>query len=157
MKFLKTFEVQIDSDSIKALERFYDSYNNHKNRYYKEDISYAKNFKVPEFLYDEFALMKYYYDSRSGQYTMFTSNTDKANNYIKRELKKTVTKSIHKKLEDDIDNYFALKEMFDNRPRFFDGGSFDYISIGSIKNIFLIFQTALKNSSFTKNIKNYNL
>ena len=155
MKFLKTFEVKVDSDSIKALEYFYSQYN--KDRRYREDVSYAKNFKVPEFLYEEFSLMRYYYEGRSQQWSIFSSNTDKENNYIKRELKKTVTKSIHKKLEDDIDNYFALKEMFDNRPRFFDGGSFDYISIGSIKNIFLIFQTALKNSSFTKNIKNYNL
>ena len=163
MKHIKIFEDissrirKVDDGSIKALEKFYKYYDFHKNRYYREDVSYAKNFEVPEFLYDEFSLLKFYYEARSGQYTIFTSNTDKENNYIKRELKKSVTKSIHKKLEDNIDNYFALKEVFDNRPRFFDGGSFDYISIGSVKNIFLVFQTALKNSSFTKSINNYNL
>jgi hypothetical protein len=155
MKHLKTFEVKVDDDSIKALEKFYNQYN--KDRRYGEDVSYAKNFKVPEFLYDEFSLMRYYYEGRSQQWSIFSSNTEKENNYIKRELKKSVTKSIHKKIDDDVDNYFALKEMFDNRPRFFDGGSFDYISTGAVKNTFLVFQTALKSSPFANNINNYNL
>jgi hypothetical protein len=159
MKHLRTFENKIDSDSIKALESFYKSFEDYKSRSYniKDVISVAKNYKIPEALFDEFILLKFYYESRSGQYTIFTSNTDKENNYIKKEIKKTALKSIIKKIDDDVDVYLELKDALDKRPRYFDGGSFDYIRIGSVKNIFFLLHNAIKKAPLSQDIIKYNL
>lgn len=154
MKYLKKYEARsVNQDSIKALQSFLEDYNKNKKRYNEHPTYKAKMYNIPEIFYDEFCLLSRLYD--------FLNNSwiDKEQkNYIKKIIKKQTLNSIKQKFEEDEKNYFDLKKVFEDRPKWNDSGSLRGISDAIVKYIFYLFEAALKNPpEFIKNMNKYNL
>lgn len=159
MKYIKFFESknpQLDEE----LNEFLKEYEIHKKRgdgrYYKNSIILARNYKVPDILHEEFALLDYLYGEHTGGWKW--NKSKEICNYIKKEVKKLAVKSIVQKFDENVDNYDELKKMLEKRPRFNDTGSFDNIGIASVKYIFYLLHDAIKKApDWIKDATKYNL
>jgi len=150
----KIFEKVENPVLKKAVDDFFNGFEEFKNNpYYSNSIGRAKNYNLPAFIFDEFALLDYLYKRR-----VWWSKDSMSDKNTKREVKKFALESILKKFEEDPDKYFELKKVLDNRPNFNNTGSFDGISDASVKYIFFLLRASInKAPEWITNTNNYNL
>lgn len=150
MKYLKLFETRrIDPDFIKGLEHFYNEYTNDSKRgYLTNNFAYrAKLYNVPEEFNSECFLLDYYYNHTS-KYKYYSKEVM---NYIKKSVKKDAIESIHDKCNKEPELYYKLKNVLDKRK-------IESINDGAMKNIFFLFQGAIrKMPEIIKAVNKYNL
>lgn len=92
MRYIKKFEARtVNPDSIAGLKRFFNEYENYKNKYNYKDknansILRANNYNIPKEFHEDFLLLDFYYSYWS---QTFRFNYPKeVNNYIKQQVKK---------------------------------------------------------------------
>lgn len=116
MKYLKTFESKVvNSDSVKGLNDFLEDYSKREGYYNDDSRQRARVYHIPEIFYDEFSLLYRLYDFLNNSKWSLRSKSE--NDYIKKEIKKKTLISIKEKFEKDTENFFALKKVFDDRPK----------------------------------------
>ena len=154
MKYLKTYEDrQVNENLVKALQEFLDDYHKHQERYNENPIRKAKLYKVPEVFIEEFCLLSHLYDTLN-----YSWMNKYQKNYIKKIIKKQTLDSIKQKFEQDDKNYFDLKKVFEDRPKWNDSGSLRGINDAIVKYIFFLFKAAVDNPpEVVKNANKYNL
>lgn len=156
MKYLKAFESKVvNPDSVKELNDFLDDYTKREGYYNNDSRQRAQIYKIPEIFYEEFSLLYRLYDFLNNSKS---SRLKSENDYIKKEIKKKALASIKNKFEERTENFFELKKVFDDRPKWNDTGSFQGVSDAITKNIFYLFKSALKNPpKVVVDIEKYNL
>lgn len=160
MKYIKKFEREIVNDYLREiLEYFFKQYELFKisagGTYKQHSLDRAKTYSVPEFLYDEFCILHFFYNSKG----WWNNYYDKAVvDFLKREIKKQTLESIINKFEEDINNYYLLKNVFDKRPKWNDSRSFNGINDSTVRYIFMLFYKAVNNApQYIKDTNKYNL
>jgi hypothetical protein len=152
MKYLKTFESKVvNPDSVKGLYDFLEDYSKREGYYNDDSRQRARVYHIPEIFYDEFSLLYRLYDFLNN----FSLRSKSEKDYIKKEIKKKALISIKEKFEKDTENFFALKKVFDDRPKWNDTCSVQGVNDAITKNIFYLFKSALKNPpKFVVDIEN---
>ena len=154
MKYLKTYEGrQVNENSVKALQSFLDDYHKYQKRYDEHPTYKAKLYSIPEIFNEEFCLLSHLYDRLNNSWL-----PKEEKNYIKKHIKNQALDSIKQKFDQDEKNYFDLKKVFEDRPKWNDSGSLRGISDAIVKYIFYLFEASLKNPpEVIKNMNKYNL
>lgn len=145
MKYLKTYEKSVNTNLTLKLEEFFQKYKEFKESWkYEDTIKMAKNI-VPKTFFEEFTILYFLY-TNDWKY----SNDKSENDFIKKEIKKNVLKTIFDKFN-DISNYFLLKTYLEKNKNL---TSLNYNR--TIKNILFLFNSSIRKSEL-KNIQKYNL
>jgi hypothetical protein len=161
MKYIKKFEKEIINPYLlDALEYFFNQYNifkksGGKRTYIQDIISMAKSYKIPEIFHHEFCILYFLYEYRG-----WWNKTDNSSlgDFIKKEIKKQMLDSIIKKFNDDTNNYYLLKDIFDKRPGWNNRRSLSSINQGVVKYIFMLFDKSINNApQWIKDSNKYNL
>jgi len=138
----------------KYLMKFFEDYEKDKgiDKYYNYSDDYAKRYKLPVEIFEEFSILYYFYDN-----SHYKQHEKSIENYIKKSVKKIMLESIIKKIDDDINVYDKLKSALDKKPNFANRRLFGSIHNMNVKYIFFLLHGAIKNAPITKAINNYNL
>lgn len=161
MKYLKTFEKEIINSYLReALEYFFTQYELFKKSggnqpYYQDIVNVAKSYHIPEIFHYEFSILYFLYEYRG----WWNKNNNAAlADFIKKEIKKQLVETIIDKFNNDSNNYYLLKEIFDKRPEWNNSRSLRGVSQGVVKYIFMLFYKAINNApQWIKDSNKYNL
>lgn len=156
MKYLKTFEGEIvNSESSKALEYFFSQFNLFESKYHQFSVDSAKSANIPMFLYDDYSFLFFLYNYKGWWNNYYDKSII---DFIKREIKNRVIKSVINKFEEDPNNYILLKSVFDKRPEWNNPRSLQGLNSGATKYIFMLFYKALNSApQWIKDSNKYNL
>lgn len=162
MKYIKTFEGRtVNTILIKGLEDFFKEYENRKNTpsniyTHNSCITKAKNYNIPEELFDEFLLLYFLYDSFL-PYQRYRSSSEQVTKHIKKEVKKLALNSILKKIEDNMEIYLKIKNVFIKRPRWNDSGSFDKVNDMPTNYFYFLLKSAISKIPWLNDAQKFNL
>lgn len=160
MKHLKTYEnKKLQEEVQKGLEKFFVIYNLHISPDKKDrHLDRLKWQKIPEFLFDEFMLLDYYY---GGVYdfnlSYFKTNNDMIIGHIKNEIKKIALERVIKKIENNYNYFIEIQNFLNKNPNFNNRGSFGYIQDSSIRYFYFFLEGVVKKSPIAKTVTKYNL
>ena len=125
------------------VDKFFSEYEKVEKYYYNNSLEYAKNYYLPSLFYDDFSLMRYFYVRRK--------EYDKPiENYIKKRVKEYAINSILKKIDDNIELAFKLKDVLDEIK-------LNNVWNSDIKNTFYLFKAAIKKVGVFTDIDKYNI
>jgi len=162
MKYIKTFEGRtVNTILIKGLEDFFKEYDEHKNRLdykstYNSLILKANRYNIPEELFEDFSLFYFLHDNFL-PYQRYRSMAIPINNYIKKEVKKFILNSIIKKIEDDVNLYLKIKNIFKLRPKWNDSGSFNKVSDMPVNYFYFLLKSAINKLPWLNDAQKFNL
>lgn len=162
MKYLKTYEhKKLQEEVQKGLEKFFIMYNLHSNSPDKKHkhLDRMKWKEIPEFLFDEFMLLDYYY---GGVYD-FNLSYFKSNNYInindkiKNKIKKIALERVINKIESNYNYFIEIKDFLNKNSKFNTYGTFNYERDSSIRYFYFFLENVVKESPIAKTINKYNI